>query len=255
MRIPQIILLIGVCAVAAGLRRAPSRESRVPAQDQVYAQLREIHEASAITAEFFTPDYYIRSILEGQTGSVVLEQLSGNEKFVAAGCDNSCDDIDLEVQDAAGAVLGTDNDDDATPVVSLRAPSSFVRVQIRMRKCRSTNKVCSAGFLLLQRAVKSGAPSTSAGELVSIPASREATYSSPASDVSTQIRFVNSRPGRIQVYWLDFTGRRVHFQNLEPGQAYDQQTYSSHAWVVTDERGQGLAVFVALAQPNKAVVR
>ena len=56
---------------------------------------------------------------------------------------------------------------------------------------------------------------------------------SEVSDQSTHVRFVNDNPEARTIYWLNFDGYRVFYMRLEPGQAYDQQTYVSHPWVIT----------------------
>jgi hypothetical protein len=64
--------------------------------------------------------------------------------------------------------------------------------------------------------------------------SAEDSRRSLSSQISTNIRFINQKPFRAKVYWIDFTGKRQHYFDLEPNQTYDQQTFVSHPWLVTE---------------------
>jgi hypothetical protein len=57
------------------------------------------------------------------------------------------------------------------------------------------------------------------------------------SNVATTIDFRNESAGRIRIYWLDFSGRRVFYAVLGPGQGYRQQTYLTHPWVAVGATG------------------
>jgi hypothetical protein len=62
----------------------------------------------------------------------------------------------------------------------------------------------------------------------------EESWRSLSSQVSTNIQFINRKPFRVKVYWIDFTGKRQHYFDLEPDEVRDQQTFVSHPWIVTE---------------------
>lgn len=64
--------------------------------------------------------------------------------------------------------------------------------------------------------------------------SAEDTERSLDSQTSTNIRFINRKAFRVKVYWIDFTGKRQHYFDLESDEVRDQQTFVSHPWLVTE---------------------
>ncbi|WP_328340813.1 VHL beta domain-containing protein [Micromonospora sp. NBC_00421] len=93
------------------------------------------------------------------------------------------------------------------------------------------------------------------GELTALPASQERSLRSSANGPSTYVEFVNARNSRVIVYWLDYHGQRRQYKVLDAGRSYRQQTYLGHPWVVTDDRGRGLACFLPARTTMRAVVR
>jgi von Hippel-Lindau disease tumor supressor len=69
-------------------------------------------------------------------------------------------------------------------------------------------------------------------------------------DISTSVMFVNRRPSKVKIYWLDYNGQRKFYKSLNAGEGYPQQTYLTHPWLITDIEGNSLAVFFPDAQPR-----
>jgi hypothetical protein len=65
------------------------------------------------------------------------------------------------------------------------------------------------------------------------------------SDSPESLSFLNASAQPIKIYWLNFKGQRVFYQMLQPGEVYDQETFLTHPWVVTDENDNGWALFYA----------
>ena len=61
----------------------------------------------------------------------------------------------------------------------------------------------------------------------------------------TKYRITNATAERIQLYWLDYGGKRRSFGGLEPGQSQLKQSYAGHIWIATDAGGHCLAAGVA----------
>lgn len=70
----------------------------------------------------------------------------------------------------------------------------------------------------------------------------------------TSITFINHTKGDVQVYWIDFEGERRYYARVRAGQQHRQHTYARHVWLVTDEGGKTLAVFVATEEAGDAVI-
>ncbi|NJN37615.1 MAG: hypothetical protein HC790_01045 [Acaryochloridaceae cyanobacterium CSU_3_4] len=62
----------------------------------------------------------------------------------------------------------------------------------------------------------------------------EKGFRSKSSLFSTNVQFINSKPFRVKVYWIDFAGKRQHYFDLEPNQVRWQQTFTSHPWIITE---------------------
>jgi von Hippel-Lindau disease tumor supressor len=74
------------------------------------------------------------------------------------------------------------------------------------------------------------------------------------SDVETKITFANKSGKTIKVFWLDFDGKRKFYQTLEDDESYDQDTYLTHPWVITDEDDNAWYVYYPDAQPRTVEV-
>jgi hypothetical protein len=74
----------------------------------------------------------------------------------------------------------------------------------------------------------------------------ETRLRSQSSLLSTNVQFINRKPFRVKVYWVDFSGKRQHYFDLEPNQVRWQQTFTTHPWVVTNsgENQPCLSIFL-----------
>ena len=79
---------------------------------------------------------------------------------------------------------------------------------------------------------------------------QEGVVKSLNSKTETQITFINRSSQEVRVYWLDFDGHRVLYKVLEAGDSYDQQTYLTHPWLVTDAHGKAWHIYFADALPR-----
>jgi von Hippel-Lindau disease tumor supressor len=69
-------------------------------------------------------------------------------------------------------------------------------------------------------------------------------------NLSTNIKFVNNRQETVKVQWLDYRGKRKFYKTLSPNEQYDQQTYLTHPWLITDTNNNSLYLFFPDAQPR-----
>ena len=82
------------------------------------------------------------------------------------------------------------------------------------------------------------------------PPKNESSFRSLNSFAEAEIRFVNRSGQTVNVYWLDYTGERKYYQTLKDGELYDQPTYMTHPWLVTDENGAEWEVYLPTEQPR-----
>ena len=82
----------------------------------------------------------------------------------------------------------------------------------------------------------------------------EATLRSVASTQHTSISFLNGRSGVVNVFWIDYDGRRYFYHSLEPGESQSFDTYATHPWVVTDASGNCIGVYFADVGKNHVAI-
>jgi len=62
---------------------------------------------------------------------------------------------------------------------------------------------------------------------------------------ATTIWFSNAGKTTVRRYWLDQDGKRVrYYPDLAPGQAVEQPTFVTHAWLIADEQDRCIAIYV-----------
>jgi len=71
---------------------------------------------------------------------------------------------------------------------------------------------------------------------------------------TTTVTFQNNSASTVKIYWLDLTGQRVYYKSLAAGEGYQQGTYKSHVWVVTDSGDTCLSIWVATKKPGTVTI-
>jgi uncharacterized caspase-like protein len=84
--------------------------------------------------------------------------------------------------------------------------------------------------------------------------SQEYNIRSLEGTTSTSITFINDSTDTIRTYWIDYQGARKFYAEVPPGQSYDQQTYVTHPWVVTNRQEACIGVFMPKASPGRVVI-
>ena len=65
----------------------------------------------------------------------------------------------------------------------------------------------------------------------------------------------NLRGSKCEVFWVDFSGKRVPYGEMEPFGVWSGNTYATHSWLFTDEKQQPLAAVVAEETPGRVDLR
>lgn len=69
--------------------------------------------------------------------------------------------------------------------------------------------------------------------------------SSANADSSVSLLFVNETDRPIERFWLSYKGERRTYGPIASGSVAGQSTYATHPWVLVDDRGNDIGVFVA----------
>jgi dipeptidyl aminopeptidase/acylaminoacyl peptidase len=83
----------------------------------------------------------------------------------------------------------------------------------------------------------------------------EAPRASKRTGPETTLHFINHTTGPVELFWLDFDGKRKSYGKIAAGKARDMSTYAGHVWLIANEAGKALAVFEAGEEPAEADIR
>ena len=61
---------------------------------------------------------------------------------------------------------------------------------------------------------------------------------STSGDAAAALKFENTKPDPVLLFWIDYGGSPVLYKTIMPGEAYQINTYMTHPWVVTDLNGR-----------------
>jgi hypothetical protein len=95
-------------------------------------------------------------------------------------------------------------------------------------------------------------PKLDYADLPPLAPEKETQMRSDKSGERTSIRFVNKGNQPLQVFWLNAEGKREASGKLPPYGKLWKRTQVGHVWLVADEGGKGLAIFVADAKRGVA---
>lgn len=103
-------------------------------------------------------------------------------------------------------------------------------------------------------AVPPSAPRTDASwDYHRYPVSSERELRSLNSSTPTEFTITDSTRGPIWLYWLNYRGERVRYSSLKPGQTVSQSTFATNPWVVTDQTGRPILLFVPGTKPHEHI--
>jgi len=66
--------------------------------------------------------------------------------------------------------------------------------------------------------------------------------------------FTNKTDKPVEKFWLDFDGKRKSYGKLGPGETDDIETFVTHAWLLADESGKVLGIYVAERGVGRVVI-
>lgn len=63
--------------------------------------------------------------------------------------------------------------------------------------------------------------------------------------------FVNRTAGTVELFWLDFHGKRCSYGTIKAGAKTTQHTFAGHVWLVQDSKGREIALVEAAHEPAR----
>jgi hypothetical protein len=82
----------------------------------------------------------------------------------------------------------------------------------------------------------------------------EARLASQRTNIETRLIFRNASSRPVQLFWLDYDGRRRPHLSLAPGETGVQPTFFSHPWLVADSSGRCVAIYFARRTDSEIVI-
>jgi hypothetical protein len=93
-------------------------------------------------------------------------------------------------------------------------------------------------------------------QLLPIHPENEGSMRSLHSNFQTKVFFVNRRASPVQLWWLNFEGRRVSYGSVQPNARMEMTTYVTHPWVITDvETGASLGIWSPAATTGLILIK
>jgi hypothetical protein len=92
-------------------------------------------------------------------------------------------------------------------------------------------------------------------ELKALDCSAAQSAKSTSSGSETTVEFSNKRTQPIMLYWINYDGEHESNGRVAPGQSEEFITYVSHPWLITDESGTCISVFLPTKEAGLATIR
>jgi hypothetical protein len=101
---------------------------------------------------------------------------------------------------------------------------------------KAASLAVTAAFVVLL-AVGSGSVNAAGPVVPDSSCSTESQFKSLAGTTRAVLQITNNTHETVKSYWLDYTGKRVFYENVAPHTSYLQQTWLTHPWVITSASG------------------
>jgi VHL beta domain len=105
----------------------------------------------------------------------------------------------------------------------------------------------SIAFLVLTTSALASARVVAAGPAPDASCSQASTARPKNDNTPAVVAFVNDTTETVQTFWINFSGQRVLYSQIPPGTSYNQGTWLTHPWIVADESGTCLTLYVVAA--------
>jgi len=92
-------------------------------------------------------------------------------------------------------------------------------------------------------------------KLTFIDPAKEKNIRSGGNGLAVQLTFRNQSKTKVVVYWINTSGERVQYKEIDPGGKALQGSYSGHYWLVVDTRGKALGLYKPANQDGLIIIR
>jgi hypothetical protein len=105
-----------------------------------------------------------------------------------------------------------------------------------LAKRKAAGLAVAAAFVVLL-AIGSGSVQAAGPVVPDSSCSTESQFKSLTGTTRAVLQITNNTDETVKSYWLDYTGKRVFYENIAPHTSYLQATWLTHPWVITSASG------------------
>ncbi|GEM_PF-3401778 len=102
---------------------------------------------------------------------------------------------------------------------------------------RNAAGLAAAAAFVLLLAVGSGGVRAAGPVVPDSSCATESQFKSLSGTTRAVLQITNNTDETVKSYWLDYTGKRVFYENVAPHTSYLQATWLTHPWVITSAAG------------------
>jgi hypothetical protein len=102
---------------------------------------------------------------------------------------------------------------------------------------RNAAGLAAAAAFVLLLAVGSGHVRAAGPVVPDSSCAMESQFKSLSGTTRAVLQITNNTDETVKSYWLDYTGKRVFYENVAPHTSYLQATWLTHPWVITSAAG------------------
>ncbi len=85
---------------------------------------------------------------------------------------------------------------------------------------------------------------------------KEGKVKSKDTDVSVLLTIRNQAKSPISLHWLDEdAGDRVHYKDIKTGAEVDQETWEDHYWIILNNKGKALGIYLTTDEDGVVVIK
>jgi hypothetical protein len=138
-------LAIGITTLSSVVMINPNIAHADRFTDQVGAQLLLALRSAGFAGYHPTHEPFISEIGNGGYDDIEINLQKGQSYAIAGSCDQDCGDLDLEIYDDNGNLIGSDIEPDDFPILSVQ-PRWNARFTIRTHMAQCSNAPCRYGI-------------------------------------------------------------------------------------------------------------
>ena len=122
-------------------------------------------------------------------------------------------------------------------------------------EAKAANKRGGPAPILGRKTAPSASKKPGVKKLAVIDPAREGKVRSGGNELEVHLTFKNQSKVKALIYWINTSGDRVQYNEINPGEEVRQRTYAGHYWLVSDPAKKALGMYKAENQDGLIHIR